>query len=232
MLIAQTLAFTPIAFLVLIGVVEGVSPSMEEAAQTLAGEPLANVSHCIIAADAPRAGQRVPSGVHRKHGGFRQPVWFWAGILTCLSTEIFFAIVGAQYDQGRAAVLAMVLVVFHAVGVLRPADVAGQEKLYDGFGQGRCRCPSVDAEWSGDACLCQRRCLGAVHRLVYGMILYGSVVELVGREQLADVQALRHCIFGPIRRKRHPLDGCGVGQLLDDDLHRRSGSATDALSLA
>ena len=32
---AQMLAFTPIAFLVLIGVVEGVSPSMEEAAQTL-----------------------------------------------------------------------------------------------------------------------------------------------------------------------------------------------------
>lgn len=35
LLIAQTLAFTPIAFLVMIGVVEGVSPSMEEAAQTL-----------------------------------------------------------------------------------------------------------------------------------------------------------------------------------------------------
>src|SRR3989442_1577783 len=34
-LVAQIFAFTPIAFLVLIGVVEGVSPSMEEAAQTL-----------------------------------------------------------------------------------------------------------------------------------------------------------------------------------------------------
>ena len=34
-LIAQLLSFTPIAFLVLVGVVEGVSPSMEEAAQTL-----------------------------------------------------------------------------------------------------------------------------------------------------------------------------------------------------
>ena len=34
-LLAQVFAFTPIAFLVLIGVVEGVSPSMEEAAQTL-----------------------------------------------------------------------------------------------------------------------------------------------------------------------------------------------------
>lgn len=32
---AQMLALTPIAFLVLIGVVEGVSPSLEEAAQTL-----------------------------------------------------------------------------------------------------------------------------------------------------------------------------------------------------
>src|SRR5678816_3027371 len=34
-LVAQVFAFTPIAFLVLIGVVEGVAPSMEEAAQTL-----------------------------------------------------------------------------------------------------------------------------------------------------------------------------------------------------
>jgi iron(III) transport system permease protein len=34
-MIAQVLAFTPIAFLVLIGVVEGVSPSMEEATKTL-----------------------------------------------------------------------------------------------------------------------------------------------------------------------------------------------------
>src|SRR6185295_18098686 len=33
--IAQMLAFTPIAFLVLIGVVQGISPSLEEAAQTL-----------------------------------------------------------------------------------------------------------------------------------------------------------------------------------------------------
>ncbi len=35
LLLAQIFSFTPIAFLVLIGVVEGVSPSIEEAAQTL-----------------------------------------------------------------------------------------------------------------------------------------------------------------------------------------------------
>ena len=32
---AQLLAFTPIAFLVLLGVVQGISPSLEEASQTL-----------------------------------------------------------------------------------------------------------------------------------------------------------------------------------------------------
>ena len=41
--IAQLLAFTPIAFLVLIGVVEGVSPSMEEAAQTLRASHVAHL---------------------------------------------------------------------------------------------------------------------------------------------------------------------------------------------
>ena len=34
-LLAQVLAFAPIAFLVLIGVVQGISPSLEEASQTL-----------------------------------------------------------------------------------------------------------------------------------------------------------------------------------------------------
>jgi iron(III) transport system permease protein len=38
-LLAQLFAFTPVAFLVLIGVAEGVSPSVEEAAQTLRADP-------------------------------------------------------------------------------------------------------------------------------------------------------------------------------------------------
>ena len=38
--LAQTLAYTPIAFLVLIGVVESISPSLEEAGQTLRAKPL------------------------------------------------------------------------------------------------------------------------------------------------------------------------------------------------
>ena len=43
MLIAQLLAFTPIAFLVLIGVVQGISPSLEEAVADPAREALDDV---------------------------------------------------------------------------------------------------------------------------------------------------------------------------------------------
>lgn len=39
-ILAQTLACTPIAFLVLIGVVESISPSLKEAGQTLRAKPL------------------------------------------------------------------------------------------------------------------------------------------------------------------------------------------------
>jgi iron(III) transport system permease protein len=37
--LAQTLALTPVAYLVLVGVVDGISPSLEEAAQTLRASP-------------------------------------------------------------------------------------------------------------------------------------------------------------------------------------------------
>ena len=44
-LLAQLFAFTPIAFLVLIGVVEGVSPTLEEASQTLRADRWATFAH-------------------------------------------------------------------------------------------------------------------------------------------------------------------------------------------
>jgi iron(III) transport system permease protein len=46
------------------------------------------------------------------------------GNFDVLSTEIFFAIVGAQYDQAQAAMLAIVLLIFHAVCLLRAAFLA------------------------------------------------------------------------------------------------------------
>jgi len=110
-LIAQMLAFTPIAFLVLIGVVEGVSPSMEEAAQTLRANRWQTFRTVSLPLMRPGLANAFLLGFIESMADFGNPLVL-GGNYDVLSTEIFFAIVGAQYDQGRAAVLAIVLLGF------------------------------------------------------------------------------------------------------------------------
>ncbi len=111
LLIAQTLAFTPIAFLVLIGVVEGVSPSMEEAAQTLRANKWQTFWTVTLPLMRPGLANAFLLGFIESMADFGNPLVL-SGNYDVLSTEIFFAIVGAQNDQAQAAVLALVLLVF------------------------------------------------------------------------------------------------------------------------
>lgn len=109
--LAQMLAFTPIAFLVLIGVVEGVSPSVEEAAQTLRADAWTTLRTVSLPLMRPGLANAFLLGFIESMADFGNPMVL-GGNFNVLSTEIFFAIVGAQYDQGRASVLALVLLVF------------------------------------------------------------------------------------------------------------------------
>ncbi|WP_028913832.1 ABC transporter permease subunit [Pseudorhodobacter ferrugineus] len=111
LLIAQVLAFTPIAFLVMIGVVEGVSPSMEEAAQTLRANRWQTFRTVSLPLMRPGLANAFLLGFIESMADFGNPLVL-GGNFDVLSTEIFFAIVGAQYDQSRAAILAMVLLGF------------------------------------------------------------------------------------------------------------------------
>ena len=109
--IAQTLAFTPIAYLMLAGVLQAVSPSMEEAAQTLrAGRwhTFRTVTWPLI---RPGIANAFLIGFIESMADFANPLML-GGNFTVLSTDIFFAVVGAVHDQGRAAVLGIVLLVF------------------------------------------------------------------------------------------------------------------------
>ena len=110
-LLAQVLSFTPIAFLVLIGVVEGVSPSMEEAAQTLRAGRWHTFRTVSLPLMRPGLANAFLLGFIESMADFGNPLVL-GGNYDVLSTEIFFAIVGAQNDQGRAAVLALVLLGF------------------------------------------------------------------------------------------------------------------------
>ncbi|MGE8583324.1 ABC transporter permease [Agrobacterium tumefaciens] len=109
--IAQVLSFTPISFLVLIGVVEGVSPSMEEASQTLRADRWRTFWRVSLPLMKPGLANAFLIGFIESMADFGNPLVL-GGTHGVLSTEIFFAVVGSQNDPSRAAVLAIILLCF------------------------------------------------------------------------------------------------------------------------
>jgi iron(III) transport system permease protein len=178
-LIAQVLAFTPIAFLVLIGVVEGVSPSMEEAAQTLRANRWDTFRTVSLPLMRPGLANAFLLGFIESMADFGNPLVL-GGNFDVLSTEIFFAIVGAQYDQGRAAVLALVLLGFTLGAFWAQRFWLGKKSYTTMTGKGD----------SGVHPLLPRALaipvfvVAAIWALftitIYTMIVYGSFVELWG----------------------------------------------------
>jgi iron(III) transport system permease protein len=109
--IAQLLAFTPIAFLVLIGVVQGISPTLEEASQTLRAKSWTTFLTVTLPLMRPGLANAFLLGFVESLADFGNPLVL-GGNYEVLSTKIFFAVVGAQQDQGRAAVLSIILLAF------------------------------------------------------------------------------------------------------------------------
>jgi len=109
--IAQLFAFTPIAFMIMRGVVQGVAPSMEEAAQTLRASRSKTFFTVTLPLLKPGLANAFLVGFIESIADFGNPIVV-GGQYSVLSTDIFFAIVGAQYDQGKAASLAWILTLF------------------------------------------------------------------------------------------------------------------------
>jgi iron(III) transport system permease protein len=109
--IAQVLAFTPISMLVLLGVLQGVAPSLEEASQTLRASSWYTFRTVTWPLIRPGLANAFLIGFIESMADFANPLVI-GGNFNVLSTDIFFAVVGASHDQGRAAVLAIVLLAF------------------------------------------------------------------------------------------------------------------------
>ena len=178
-LIAQLLAFTPIAFLVLIGVVEGVSPSMEEAAQTLRASRWQVFSTVSLPLMRPGLANAFLLGFIESMADFGNPLVL-GGNYEVLSTEIFFAIVGAQYDQGRAAILAIVLLSFTLAAFYAQRFWLGRKSYTTVSGKGDSGVHSQLPLRLSIPVLTVALAWAAFTVVIYGMIIYGSVVELWG----------------------------------------------------
>ena len=109
--LAQLFAFTPIAYMIVRGVVSGIGPSLEEAAQTLRASRLRTFTTVTLPLMKPGLANAFLVGFIESIADFGNPVVV-GGSYAVLSTDIFFAIVGAQYDAGRAASLALILTAF------------------------------------------------------------------------------------------------------------------------
>jgi iron(III) transport system permease protein len=178
-LIAQTLAFTPIAFLVLIGVVEGVSPSMEEAAQTLRASKWQVFKTVSLPLMRPGLANAFLLGFIESMADFGNPLVL-GGNYDVLSTEIFFAIVGAQYDQGKAAVLAMVLLFFTLGAFYAQRFWLGKKSYTTVSGKGDSGVHPHMPRALSLPVLAIAMIWAGFTAVVYAMIFYGSVVELWG----------------------------------------------------
>ena len=109
--VAQMFAFTPVAYMIMRGVVQGVSPSMEEAAQTLRASRWQTFRTVTLPLLKPGLANAFLVGFIESMADFGNPI-ILGGSYSVLSTEIFFAIVGAAMDPGMAAALALLLTVF------------------------------------------------------------------------------------------------------------------------
>ncbi|WP_114285838.1 ABC transporter permease [Candidatus Halocynthiibacter alkanivorans] len=187
-MIAQVLAYTPIAFLVLIGVVEGVSPSMEEAAQTLRASRWQVFRTVSLPLMRPGLANAFLLGFIESMADFGNPLVL-GGNYDVLSTEIFFAIVGAQYDQSRAAVLAIVLLSFTLGAFYAQRRWLGKKSYTTVSGKGDSGVhPEMPAGLSVPVYTIAAA-WAAFTIVIYGMIVYGSFVELWG---VRDTLTFKH----------------------------------------
>jgi iron(III) transport system permease protein len=134
-LLAQVFAFTPVAFLILIGVVEGISPSVEEAAQTLRADRSRTFRDISLPLMMPGIVNAFLVSFIESLADFGNPIVL-GGNFAVLATEIYFSIVGAQLDQGRAAAMALVLLVFTLLAFFLQRWILGKKSYVTVAGKG------------------------------------------------------------------------------------------------
>ena len=145
MWLAQTLALTPVAYLVLVGVVEGISPRLEEAAQTLRASRYRTFVTVTLPLMAPGLLNAFLLVFIESLADFGNPLLL-GGNLEVLSVAIYLRDRRRAAGPGRAAILAIVLLGLSLGAVPAPAPAARAPQLRHDSRQGRrrqarCRCP-------------------------------------------------------------------------------------------
>ena len=191
--IAQVLAFTPIAFMILSGAIAAISPTLEEAAQTLRASKARVLRTVTWPLLRPALANAFLLGFVESLADFANPIVL-AGNFEVLSIKIFFAIAGAQHDPGRAASLAVVLLIFTLIAFWLQQRWLGRASYVSVGGKGdagiaavlpdglRWACTGTALAWIGFTLAC------------YAVIAVGGFVKDIGRGDMTP--AIAHLVSG------------------------------------
>lgn len=187
--VAQVLAFTPIAYLVLVGVIHSLDVSLEEAARTLRADRWTLFRTILWPLMRPGLANAILLVMIESLADFGNPLLLGGGA-PFLPTEIFYAIEG-RFDQQEAAVYGLVLLVITLTIFVLQRYWLGKRSYVTVTGKPSGGRPTplplaADLVLTGVFLL-----FTAVAALLYGSILFGSFVKLWGINNAFTLQNYR-----------------------------------------
>ncbi|TCV98311.1 ABC transporter permease [Biostraticola tofi] len=109
--LAQVLAFTPMAFMILDGAIKTIHPSLEEASYTLRANRYQTFHRIFLPLLKPALANAFLIVIVQSLADFSNPLVL-GGNFDVLATQIYFYITGAQLDYPAASTLGVILLVF------------------------------------------------------------------------------------------------------------------------
>jgi iron(III) transport system permease protein len=187
--VAQILAFTPIAYLVLVGVIHAMDVSLEEAAQTLRADRWTLFRTILWPLMRPGLANATLLVMIESLADFGNPLLLGGGT-PFLPTEIFYAIEG-RFDQHEAATYGLVLLAITLNIFVLQRYWLGRRSYITVTGKPSGGRPTPlplgpDVVLTGLFLL-----FAAVAALLYGSILFGGFVKLWGIDHTFTLQNYR-----------------------------------------
>jgi len=133
--LAQTLSFTPICFMLLVGMVSTINPAVEEASVTMRASNSQTFSNVTLPLLRPGIANAFLLAVISSLADFGNPMVL-GGDYDVLATEIYFSIVGAQLDYARASTLGILLLSFSLLAFVIQRQWIGKKSYVTVTGKG------------------------------------------------------------------------------------------------
>nr|WP_213394961.1 iron ABC transporter permease [Yoonia sp.] len=182
-LLAQVLAFTPVTFLVLLGTLEAINPTLEEASGTLGAKPFVTFRKITWPLLRPGIAAAFLLAFIESLADFGNPIVLGGGY-DVLSTKIFFAVVGAQYDLGNAATLAIVLLALTLAAFWVQTRWLGRASYVTVSGRSDAGLAAPVPRWVRVAAIAAVVPFVVFTLAVYTIVLFGGFVTDLGRLDL------------------------------------------------